>query len=80
MELPGWGQEDCVKPYGCLAKICGLEVHICGGLDCVNILAKQYKQLTMIIGNIVMKAKMETELIADCRGGAEVNLESALGF
>ena len=28
-------------------------------------LAKQQKQLTIIFGNIVMKAKTETELIAD---------------
>ena len=27
-----------------------------------------------------MKAKMETELIADCHGGTEVNLVTALGF
>ena len=28
----------------------------------------------------VMKAKAETELIADCHGGIEVNLVTALGF
>ena len=27
-----------------------------------------------------MKAKTETELITDCRGGTEVNLVTALGF
>ena len=27
-----------------------------------------------------MKAKMETELVADCHGGTEVNLVTALGF
>ena len=27
-----------------------------------------------------MKARTETELIADCHGGTEVNLETALGF
>ena len=27
-----------------------------------------------------MKAKTETELIADCHGGTEVNLVTALGF
>ena len=38
------------------------------------------KQLMILMGNIVMKAKMETELIADCHGGKEVNLVTALGF
>ena len=33
-----------------------------------------------MFGNIVMKAKMETELIADCHGGNDVNLVTALGF
>ena len=35
---------------------------------------------TILFGNIVMKARMETELIADCHGGTEVNLVTALGF
>ena len=43
-------------------------------------LEKQPKQLTILFKNIVMKAKTETELIADCHGGNEVNLVSALGF
>ena len=51
---------------------------MCGGLDCVKTLAKQHKQLTLLFGNIVMKAKTETELIADCHGGTEVNLVTAL--
>ena len=46
----------------------------------VKTLEKQHKQLTILFGNIVMKAKTETELIADCHGGAEVNLVTALGF
>ena len=33
-----------------------------------------------MFGNIVMKARTETELIADCHGGTEVNLVTALGF
>ena len=37
-------------------------------------------QLTILFGNIVMKAKTETELIADCHGETEVNLVTALGF
>ena len=78
VELPIWGPEDCVKPGSCLAEICGLEGHICGGLDCVETLEKQHKQLTILFGNIVMKAKTETELIADCHGGTEVNLVTAL--
>ena len=80
VELPGWGPEDWVKPGSCLAEVCGLEVHVCGGLDCVKTLEKQHKQLTILFGNIVMKAKTETELIADCHGGTEVNLVTALGF
>ena len=33
-----------------------------------------------MFGNIEMKAKTETELIADCHGGTEVNLVTALGL
>ena len=43
-------------------------------------LVKQHKQLMILFGNIVMEAKTETELIADCHGGTEVNLVTALGF
>ena len=43
-------------------------------------LEKQHKLLTVMFGNIVMKAKTETELIADCHVGTEVNLVTALGF
>ena len=53
---------------------------MCGGLDCVKTLAKQHRQLTILFGNIVLKAKTETELIADCHGGTEVNLVTALAF
>ena len=80
MELPGWGPEDWVKPGSCLAEFCGLEGHVCGNLDCVKTLEKQHKQVTILFGNIVMKAKTEIELIADCHGGTEVNLVTALGF
>ena len=64
VELPGWGPEDWVTPGSCLSKVCGLEYHMCGGLDCVNTLAKQHKQLKLLFGNKIMKAKTETELIA----------------
>ena len=80
VELPGREPEDWVKPGSCLVKVCGQESHVCGSLDCVKTLEKQHKQLTILFGNIVMKAKMETELIADCHGGTEVNLVAALGF
>ena len=80
VELPGWGPEDWVKPGSCLAEVCGLKGHVCGGLDCVKTLEKQHKQLTVLFGNVVMKARTETELIADCHGGTEVNLVTALGF
>ena len=80
VELPGWGPEDWVKPGSCLAKVRGLEGHICGCLDYVETLTKQRKQLTTLFGNIVVKAKTETELIADCHGGTEVNLVTALGL
>ena len=43
-------------------------------------LEKQHKQLTILFGNVVMKARTETELITDCHGGTEVNLVTALGF
>ena len=65
VELPGWGPEDWVKPGSCLAEVCGLEGHVCGGLDCVKTLEKQHKQLTVLFGNVVMKARTETELIAE---------------
>ena len=80
VELPGWGPEDWVKPGSCLAEVCGLEGHVCGSLDCVKTLGKQHKQLTVLFGNVVMKARTETELIADCHGGTDVNLVTALGF
>ena len=80
VELPGWGPEDGVKPGSCLAEVCGLEGHICGSLDCVKALERHHKQLTVLFGNIVMKARIETELIADCHGGTEVNLVTALTF
>ena len=80
VELPGWEPEDLVKPGSCLAEVCGLEGHIYGGLDCVKTLEKQHNQLRILFGNILMKAKTETELIADCHGGTEVNLVTALGF
>ena len=80
VELPGWGPEDWVRPGSCLVEVFGLEGHICGGLDCVKTLEKQQKHLTILFGNIVMKAKTQTELIADCHGGTEVNLVTALSF
>ena len=80
VELPGWGPKDWVKLGSYLAEFCGLEGHVCGGLDCVKTLARQHKQLTILFGNVVMKTKTETELIADCHGGTEVNLVTALGF
>ena len=80
MELPDWGPEDWIKPSRCMANVCGPEGHIFGGFDCVKTLAKQHKQLIILFGNIVMKAKTETEPIADCHGGTEVNLVTALGF
>ena len=46
-ELTGWGPEDWVEPRSCLAKVCGLDGHMCGGLDCVKTLAKQQKHLTI---------------------------------
>ena len=80
VELPGRGPEDWVKRGSCLAEVFGLEGHVCGGLDCVKTLEKQHKRLMVLFGNVVMKARTETELIADCHGGTEVNLVTALGF
>ena len=54
VEFPGWEPEHWVKPGSCLAEVCGLDGHICGGLDCVKILEKQHKQLKILFGNIVM--------------------------
>ena len=80
VELPGLGPEDWVKPGSCVAEVYGLEGHICGSLNCVKTLQKQHKQLTIWFGNIVMKARTESQLIADCHGRTEVNLVAALGF
>ena len=80
VELPGWGPEDWIKPGSCLAKVCGLEGHTWGGLDCVKTLARQQKKSTILFGNIVMKLRTETELIVECHGGTDVNLVTALGF
>ena len=80
VELSGWGTEVWVKSGSCLAEVCGLEGHLFGSLDCVKTLERQQKQLTILFGNIVMKAKTDTELIADCHGGSEVNLVIALQF
>ena len=46
----------------------------------VKTLERQHTQLTVLFGKVVMKARTETELIADCHGGTEVNLVTALGF
>ena len=80
VELPGCGPEDWVKPGSCLAEVCVLEGLVCGSLDYVKTLEIQHKQLTILFGNVVMKARTETELIADCHGGTEVNLVTALRF
>ena len=57
VDLPGWGPEHRVKRSSCLTKICGMEGHMCGGLDCVKTLSRQNKQLTILFGNIVMKTR-----------------------
>ena len=59
VELPGWGPEDWVKPGSCLAEVCGLEGHVCGGLDCVKTLERQHKQLTILFGNVVILLNLE---------------------
>ena len=41
-------------------------------------LENKYKQLMILFRNLVMRTKMKTELIADCHGGTEVNLVTAL--
>ena len=59
VELPGWGPEDWVKPGSCLAEVCGLEGHVCGGMDCVKTLERQHKQLTILFGNVVILLNLE---------------------
>ena len=49
VELPGWGPEDWVKPVSCLAEVCGLEGHVCGGLDCVKTLERQPQAIDDIV-------------------------------
>ena len=48
-----------------------------GGLECVKTLVRQHKQKTILFGNVVMKTRTETELIADRHGGTEANLVTA---
>ena len=48
MELPGWGPEDWVKPGSCLAEVCGLECHVCGGLESLFNLAQKHEMVTTI--------------------------------
>ena len=43
-------------------------------------LSRQHKQLMILFGNIVMKTRTETELIADCQRGTEMILVTAVGF
>ena len=50
VEMPGWGPEDWVKSVRCLGQVCGLEGHVCGGLDCVKTLEKQ---TTQTVDNVV---------------------------
>ena len=52
VELPGWGPEDWVKPGGCLAEICGLEGHVCGG---------DPRETTQAIDDIVWKCRDESK-------------------
>ena len=80
VELPGWGPDYLVESGSCLAQTCALEGHMCGSLDCPKLLSKQHKQLVRLFGNLVMKTKAEPEIVADCHGGTEVNLVTALGF
>ena len=67
VELPGWGPEDWVEPGSYLAKVCGLEDHMCGDLDCVKTLAKQHKQLTILFGNKAKTDESENGSKANCR-------------
>ena len=87
VELTGWGSEDWVKPGSCLSEVFGLEGHVYGSLDCIKTLERQHKQLTILFGNVVMKARTETELIAgqssgsvNLGNGTEVILATRLGF
>ena len=50
VELPGWGPEDWVKPGSCLAEVCGLEGHVCGSLDCVN-LSERFGKCQLVIND-----------------------------
>ena len=34
----------------------------------------------ILFGNLLIKTKTETDLVADCHGGTEVNLVTTLGF
>ena len=59
MELPGWGPDDWVKPGSCLAKVCGLEGHICRGFD--SRLREGLCKITQAINDTVRKHSDESK-------------------
>ena len=67
VELLGWGPEGWVKLDSCLAKVCGLESHLCGGLHCVIALARQRKKtddfVWKMFGAVSERTKDELEPI-----------------
>ena len=54
VELPGWRPEHWVKPGSCLAEVCGLEGHVCGGLE-------NLRETTQPIDDIVWECRDESK-------------------
>ena len=69
-----------MEPGSCPVQTCGLEGHLCGGLDRLKLLSRQHKQLVMLFRNLEMKTKTATEVVADCHGETEVNPVTVLRF
>ena len=50
--LPGYLTDDWNKGGSCLANFCGVEGHVCGGLDSLRTLARQHNKLMILHRNV----------------------------
>ena len=83
VEMPGRGPEDWVKPACSLAKVCGLEGHICGGLHCVKTLEKlgfysRFGSLESLL-NIEQKYEMVTTISVEVFPGVLQTKQKYIG-
>ena len=62
----------------CLAQHSGMEGQVCNLGHCLITLSEQHRQLARLYGRLSMSDKSGMELVADCHGGTDVNLTTAL--